>query len=239
VLILTVEAGFITARGSIARMSATAPRLDLLKALGDNTRYAIYLELARSSRPLSTSDVAESLDLHLNTVRPHLERMREVGLLDVRPDTRGAVGRPQKLYSLASDSPGLGLEPPVYPLLSRMLLQVAVDSGADGDTVLEAGRHAGASLAHRPLAAGSCADAAVGMLEDLGFDPAVVSENDSTTVAFGHCPFAELAEAQPQVVCALHRGILEGFVDEVGSATVEEFHDIVSRTPCRVTLAGG
>jgi hypothetical protein len=27
-------------------------RLDLLKALGDNTRYAIYLELARSPRPL-------------------------------------------------------------------------------------------------------------------------------------------------------------------------------------------
>ena len=63
-------------------------RLAVLKALGDNTRYAIYLELARSPVPLTTADVAESLDLHPNTVRPHLERMREVGLLIVQAGSR-------------------------------------------------------------------------------------------------------------------------------------------------------
>ncbi len=69
--------------------------LDLLKALGDNTRYAIYLELARSPLPLATAEVAEALDLHVNTVRPHLERMRDVGLLQVDTEARGTVGRPQ------------------------------------------------------------------------------------------------------------------------------------------------
>src|SRR5690349_11673102 len=78
-----------------------APRLDLLKALGDNTRYAIYLELARSPLPLTTAEVADVLDLHVNTVRPHLERMREVGLLQVHTEGRGSVGRPQHRYSLA------------------------------------------------------------------------------------------------------------------------------------------
>jgi hypothetical protein len=34
-------------------------RLPVFKALGDNTRYAIYLELARSAVPLSTAEVAE------------------------------------------------------------------------------------------------------------------------------------------------------------------------------------
>ena len=58
-------------------------RLDVLKALGDNTRYAIYLELARSPLPLATAEIADTLDLHPNTVRPHLERMRDVGLLEV------------------------------------------------------------------------------------------------------------------------------------------------------------
>lgn len=211
-------------------------RLDLLKALGDNTRYAIYLELARSPRPLSTADVADSLGLHLNTVRPHLERMREVGLLDSRPDTRGAVGRPQKLYELAADAPSLGLEPPVYPLLSRMLLQVAVDAAADPDTVMEAGRHAGETLAHRPRVGGTCTEKTLAMLEDLGFDPASVFDDGHTTVAFGHCPFAELAEAQPQVVCALHLGLLEGFVDEIGAGSVGGFCDLGARTPCQVDL---
>ena len=79
----------------------------MLKALGDNTRYAIYLELARSSRPLSTAEVAETLDLHANTVRPHLERMRDVGLLAVETEATGAVGRPQHRYSLATDAPSL------------------------------------------------------------------------------------------------------------------------------------
>ena len=43
---------------------------------------------------------------------PHLERMREVGLLEVVTDPRGAVGRPQHRYSLAADAPSLGFEPP-------------------------------------------------------------------------------------------------------------------------------
>ena len=40
------------------------------------------------------SEVAESLDLHPNTVRPHLERMREVGLLEVEADSQGHRGPP-------------------------------------------------------------------------------------------------------------------------------------------------
>ena len=73
---------------------APQDRLAILKALGDNTRYAIYLELARAASPLATADIAESLDLHPNTVRPHLERMREVGLLAVESDPRGGPAGP-------------------------------------------------------------------------------------------------------------------------------------------------
>src|SRR3954452_5233353 len=122
---------------------APVPRLDLLKALGDNTRYAIYLELARAPRPLATADVAESLGLHVNTVRPHLERMREVGLLDVQGDNRGAVGRPQHRYSLAADAPSLGLEPPTFALLARMLLRAAALAGSESEDAVDAGREQG------------------------------------------------------------------------------------------------
>ena len=72
---------------------AGSTQLDVLKTLGDNTRYAIYLELARSPRPLTTADIAESLSLHANTVRPHLERMRDVGLIEVQVGGRGDVGQ--------------------------------------------------------------------------------------------------------------------------------------------------
>jgi DNA-binding transcriptional ArsR family regulator len=141
-------------------------RLAVLKALGDNTRYAIYLELARSASPRSTIEIAETLALHPNTVRPHLERMREVGLLDVEVENRGSVGRPQHRYSLAADAPSLGLEPAAFPLLSRLL-----------------------------------------------------------------------AEVHPELVCHLHRGLVEGFVEEHGGAGVERFGTIVDREPCQVVLS--
>ncbi len=211
-----------------------APRLDLLKALGDNTRYAIYLELARSSQPLATADIAESLGLHVNTVRPHLERMREVGLLEVQSDNRGAVGRPQHRYSLAADAPSLGLEPPTFALLSRMLLRAAALAGTSADDAADAGREQGrvdgARAAGRP-----CLDALVRELDGLGFDPAAAGDT-APVVAFAHCPFRELAEANPDLVCSLHRGLVEGFVDAVGGGHVTAFHTLVDRDPCRVEL---
>jgi len=212
-----------------------APRLALLKALGDNTRYAIYLELARSSVPRSTSEVAESLDLHPNTVRPHLERMREVGLLAVGSESRGGVGRPQHRYSLAADAPSLGLEPPAMPLLARLLLQVSAVAGATPEESAEVGRQQGraAVAAHR---GGACVEALVAELDQLGYDPALASDGEGTTIAFTHCPFAELAAAHPEVVCELHRGIVEGFLESASDVTVERFGTLVARHPCSVDL---
>src|SRR3954452_2834007 len=113
--------------------ATTGPaRLEILKALGDNTRYAIYLELARAPQPLATAQIAETLDLHANTVRPHLERMRDVGLLDVVTDAQGTVGRRQHRYPLAADAPSLGFKPPAFPALARMLLRLASAAGLSG-----------------------------------------------------------------------------------------------------------
>lgn len=209
----------------------------MLKALGDNTRYAIYLELARSPRPLATAEIAESLGLHANTVRPHLERMRDVGLLAVTVEARG-VGRPQHRYAIAPDAPSLGLEPAASPMLSQMLLRAAVRAGVSGDDAAAAGREQGAAEARAFDAAASCLEALVAELDALGFDPAVDGSDDGETavIGFAHCPFRELATVAPHVVCALHRGLVEGFVDTVGGGAVSDFHDLTHRQPCQVTL---
>ncbi|HEY8527011.1 MAG TPA: helix-turn-helix domain-containing protein [Acidimicrobiales bacterium] len=215
-----------------------APRLAVLKALGDNTRYAIYLELARSARPLATAEIAETLGLHPNTVRPHLERMREVGLLVVEADARGAVGRPQHRYSLAPDAPSLGLEPATFPLLAGMLLQLAGAAGVGTDEAVEVGRDQGEADAVAARAAPSgCLAALVARLDALGFDPAVASDDEGQArVSFTHCPFRSLAEANPDVVCGLHRGMVEGFVDACGGGRVEAFRSLLDLTPCQVDL---
>ena len=73
----------------------------------------------------------------------------------------------------------------------------------------------------------------------MGFDPVVTEADDpdAAVVAFSHCPFAELAETHPELVCGLHRGLVVGFVAEMGDAQVDEFCTLISRTPCRVTVA--
>ena len=215
------------------------PQLDLLKALGDNTRYAIYLELARSARPLATADISESLALHPNTVRPHLERMREAGLLAVEVGGRGDVGRPQHRYSIAANAPSLGFEPPTMPVLARMVLAMAARLQASADDAEAVGRTEGATRARPYQQAPSTLEALVSDLDRLGFDPVVTEADDpdAAVVAFSHCPFAELAETHPELVCGLHRGLVVGFVAEMGDAEVDEFCTLISRTPCRVTVA--
>lgn len=207
----------------------------MFKALGDDTRYAIYTELARSSSPRSTAELSETLDLHPNTVRPHLERMRDIGLLEVVVDARGTVGRPQHRYSLAPGAPSLGLEPPPWPVLARMLADVAAFMTPDTDDVAAMAWEQGRAAADRRRGA-PCVDALVDALAELGFDPASDDDGRAATIAFTQCPYRELAEAYPELVCNLHRGLIEGFVDELGGADVTAFATLADRDPCHVDL---
>src|SRR5690606_15357756 len=111
------------------------------------------------------------LGLHPNTVRPHLERMRDVGLLEVITDATGSVGRPQHRYSLAASAPSLGFEPPAFPALARMLLNLASAAAVPATDAVEAGREYGAAEARRPDRPGTCAEALHLELAELGFDP--------------------------------------------------------------------
>jgi len=225
-----------------AEIDGVPPQLDVLKTLGDNTRYAIYLELARSSRALATADIAESLDLHTNTVRPHLERMRDVGLIDVEASGRGDVGRPQHRYSIALDAPSLGLEPPTMPVLARMVLAMASRLQASPDDAEAVGHAEGATRAVPFENSLSTLEALVADLDLLGFDPLVAdgaegTDADDAVIAFANCPFVEHAEQHPDLVCGLHRGLIAGFVAQMGDAEVSEFCTLTNRTPCRVTVS--
>ncbi|MDQ3470444.1 MAG: helix-turn-helix domain-containing protein [Actinomycetota bacterium] len=223
------------------------PSRDVLRVLGDNTRYAIYLEMARAARPLVTAEIAETLGLHPNTVRPHLERMREVGLLEVTTDARGEVGRPQHRYTLAADAPSLGLEPPTVPMLARMVLLMAQRLGASPADAVAVGTAEGAARATSYDTAPSALEALVADLDRLGFDPVVTAaepvgvleglEDDAdAVVAFANCPFADLARDHPDLVCGLHRGLVAGFVAHMGDADVVEFCSLAHRTPCQVSI---
>ena len=233
--------------------------LEVLKALGDETRYALYSELAGSTAPRSAGELADALELHPNTVRLHLERLKDAGLVEVDVIHRGTVGRPQHRYSLAPGAPGLGFDPPAHVLLAGLLAALAETVGADPVAARSTGRTWGRQAAERtttrtrsalgggaggaarrsPQPARSCLTVLAQELDRLGFEPAADPESGSdggTRIEFLHCPFRELAEAYPELVCNLHRGICEG-VAEAGRGTVERFSTLYEPDPCHVVVA--
>jgi DNA-binding transcriptional ArsR family regulator len=216
------------------------PQLDLLKALGDNTRYAIYLELARSARPLATSDISESLDLHPNTVRPHLERMREAGLLDVEVGGRGDVGRPQHRYSIAPNAPSLGFEPPTMPVLARMVLSMAARLQASADDAEAVGRTEGATRAQPYQQARRHSKRWCPISTDSGSTrssptPATIPTPPSSRSATARSP--NWPQPIPNSSAACTAASSPASSPEMGDAEVDEFCPLTSRTPCRVTVA--
>ena len=74
-------------------MPEPAP-LEVHKALADDTRYRLYRYLRLSGRAVSVRELAARLSLHPNTIRPHLRRLEEAGLVasDSRACRRGRGG---------------------------------------------------------------------------------------------------------------------------------------------------
>ncbi len=209
-------------------------RLAVCKALGDDTRYAVYADVARESAPVATAEIAERLGLHPNTVRAHLDRLREVGLVDLSIDAHGAVGRPAHRWAVAASAPALGLEPSAFRLLAHLLAEAVAKAGLSADDL-----RAVARLDDRPAADGRTHIGLQSVVEgqaDLGFDPVVTGDGDLATIAFVRCPFRELAAAFPDVICELHRGVTESIAD-AARMDVCRFDTLVDEHPCRVELS--
>ena len=119
-----------------------------------------------------------------------------------------------------------------------MLLRLAAAAGRPGGRRRRGRPGAGRRRRPPPRPAGTCAEALTARAGRARASiPESVVDDDGATIAFTHCPFRELAEANPDLVCSLHRGLVEGFVDARGDGAVVAFHDLADRTPCQVEIA--
>lgn len=159
-------------------------RQSLIRVLADPSRYSVYQELAARAAPGTIGDLAGRVGLHPNTVRLHLEKLRDAGLAQSVPDRHGTVGRPQHLWSLRLTSPSLGLEPAGMRLLAHLLADLAASKAADGEDAAEVGRRFAAegtgvpsalkrSARSRVSRSTECLPAVLEQLASLGFEPAL------------------------------------------------------------------
>lgn len=196
--------------------------------LAQPTRARLFAHLAALGRPAETDELAGALGLHPSGVRVQLDRLRAAGLID-RERLPQAVGRPRDSWSIAPDALPGGQPPEAYPQLARWLARsIPVRPGRLRE-VERAGRELGREL--RPARGGASAEDAMGRaLTALGFAPQrQVTEATRVTFRLGNCPYREAVRENQPVVCALHRGLTLGLLDELDPAS--RLTDFVPKDP--------
>ena len=214
--------------------------LEVHKALADDTRYRLYRYIGLAARPVSVREMSRRLSLHPNTLRPHLRRLEEAGLVSREVRKSATVGRPQTLYSVRQDAVEEGGG---YRMLAEMLcglvrgkpaLQQAQGLARQWGSYLVAqgGPKPGVRLpARRNLAILQEA------MARAGFDPRFRREagNSSVEVTLRDCPFRDLADDHRELVCTLHKGLVEGMVGGLKPPlAVKEFKPFAERGICRL-----
>ncbi len=75
-------------------------------------------------------------------------------------------------------------------------------------------------------------------MDRAGFDPRFRRSGKSVEVSLRDCPFRELTDDHRELVCALHRGLLEGMLRGLKpTLDLKELKPFAERGVCRV-LAG-
>jgi predicted ArsR family transcriptional regulator len=212
--------------------------LEVHKALADDTRYRLYRYVGLAGRPVSVREMSRRLSLHPNTLRPHLRRLEEAGLVARELRKNAAVGRPQTLYSVRADVEEDARD---YRLLAEILSGLVRGSRALEEArdlakqwgaylVAQGGPKPGVRLpARRNLAILQEA------MARAGFDPRFRREDGSFEVTLRDCPFRDLADDHRDLVCTLHRGLIEGMVAGLKPPlSIREFKPFVERGICRL-----
>lgn len=196
------------------------------------------LRLLRSAdRPLEITEVAERLGVHANTARFHLEALAENGRVEHTTSERGTPGRPARLYR---PTPGMDpMGPRSYRVLAEALAASLAGEPDPGRRAIEAGRSWGRSRAAADTSGSADpVTSLMNLLEELGFAPELLPDDDGQQIGVHHCPFLELATARPAVVCPLHLGLMQGAMEAWGSpATVERLEAFVEPDLCATHLS--
>ncbi|MFW6640629.1 helix-turn-helix transcriptional regulator [Nocardiopsis algeriensis] len=188
------------------------------RVFADLSRVAVLETLRRSEEPMSVRELAEEVGLHANTVRSHLAILTEHGFAVGAPEERSRPGRPRVLYSAADVDSG---DTRNYRLLAETLVAYLSEHSDDqAASAVAAGRGYGqrSVRGERPFPrtdASSAVDTVVRLLDEAGFRPR--SRDGGTRIDLHHCPFRELAEANPDIVCGVHLGIMQGALAEMSA----------------------
>ena len=209
---MTLKAGRADARSRAHGALASASRVRILDLLRD------------SSTALDVQQMAERSHLHPNTVRFHLKILIDAGLACWHSDPgRGVSGRPRFLYAATTDHSAT-VHQQGYQLLADILVSYL---GASKTIPTGVPEEAGRAFARRywrpsrPLAEVSSDEAirqVIAIFAELGFQPELDDHEPHHRMLLHACPFRALAIEHPDIICAVHLGLLRQTLANLSAA---------------------
>lgn len=199
-----------------------------------------------SERPgLTAAQIGQAVGLHVTTARFHLDQLEAHRLVESW-FRAGGVGRPRKVYGLPRRplSPASAAHSTEALRALSSLLTSSWQQTEDGEPLTpeqagrrwalreaggEAGGEEGGQETPRPPQARTPGawlgkvGATVDLLRQWGYLPDLRTEDGGRTaeLTLVDCPFLSLAAEQPDVVCAIHRGLLRGALEAAGELDAE------------------
>ena len=214
---------------------------DSARGLGP-TRARVLALLQDSGTALTAAAAANQLDLHVNSVRFHLDALVALGLGLRRREERSSPGRTERALFDGGEAPPVAHRS--YRLLAEMLTTFIADGVPEPAAAAERiGREWGRFMApsRAPsdrLAGAGRARRLIGTLDGAGFDSHVVEQADGLDLHVSHCPFLEVAEQHHEVVCSVHLGLMRGILAEGGSTlSATSLEPLVQPSLCIAHLA--
>lgn len=188
--------------------------LSAVAALHEPVRRALYEYVAARGRPVGRNEAAEGVGISRTLAAFHLDKLAEAGLLETdfmrlteaRPGPGG--GRPAKVYRRGRTPWQVSLPARDYGQLAGLLAEAVQGAGAD-DRAAAAARAAG-DRAHRP---GRWLET----LRDRGYEP---YEQDGR-VRLRNCPFHQVAEEEPLLVCTMNLALCQGIAGPDATAELD------------------
>ncbi len=205
------------------------------RALADRRRLAVMRELRATPDGLDVEELARRLGVHPNTVRWHLGVLADAGLIASRSAGARGPGRPRILYRVRVESgTDAGGEHRVLATILADALAASETGGARAEAAGQAwGRHTVTPEA-KELGVADAVARVVDLLELQGFDPVA----SGCSITMRRCPFHDLAEAHTEVVCAAHRGLVAGALEELRApVAVRALRPFVEPDSCVLELA--
>ena len=216
--------------------------------LEDELRRQLYRIVRRAGQALSRDDVAGQAGISRRLAAFHLDKLTERGLLRAhyaRPPGRSGpgAGRSAKYYEPSDLEVDVSIPQRRYDLAGRLLIQAITSasprepaSAAAARVAREAGAEIGGLVRQekrlRHPGAERALTTAAQVLDEHGFEP---YRPGPERVALRNCPFRELAQEAPEVMCRMNEAFVEGLLRGLGNGTIRAARE---STPgdCCVTL---